>query len=74
MKPLTGKQQQIYDLIVEHVETKGCPPTRAEISEAIGCKSPNSADLHLRAMAKKGAVELHPGISRGIKIIKQIQA
>lgn len=52
----------------------GCPPTRAEIADAIGCKSPNSADLHLRAMAKKGAIKLFPGISRGIKIIKQAEA
>lgn len=74
MKPLTDKQQQVFDLIVEHIEVKGYPPTRAEISEAIGCKSPNSADLHLKAIAKKGVIELHPGAFRGIKIIKQIQA
>lgn len=73
MRPLTGIQQQILDLIIEHIDEKGCPPTRAEIADAIGCKSPNSADLHLRAMAKKGAVKLYPGISRGIKIIKQTQ-
>lgn len=71
MKSLTDKQKQVFDFIVNNLNEMGCPPTRAEISKSIGCRSPNSADLHLRAIEKKGFVKLYQGISRGIKIIEQ---
>lgn len=68
MSQLTARQQEILDLIREHLEETGYPPTRAEIADALGFASPNAAEGHLRALARKGAIELIPGSSRGIRL------
>ncbi len=46
------------------------PPTRAEIAHHFGFRSTNAAEKHLQALAKKGAIELLPGFSRGIRLIE----
>src|SRR5437588_253662 len=56
--PLTPRQQQILDWIRRHLETTGMPPTRAEIATGLGFSTASSAEDHLRALAKKGALEL----------------
>ena len=66
MKNLTVKQQQILDYIKEHLNLTGFPPTRSDIAIEMGYKSPNAAEDHLRALARKGAIEIIPGTSRGI--------
>ena len=68
MKALTPRQQQILDMIASYIEKRGFPPTRAEICEALGFKSPNAAEEHLKALVKKGAISMVPGASRGIKL------
>lgn len=68
MNPLTQRQQQILDWIRQHMEQEGLPPTRAELCEAMGFRSPNAAEDHLRALARKGAIELVAGSSRGIRL------
>ena len=68
MKSLTARQQEILDFIHDHVAQYGMPPTRAEICAASGFRSPNAAEQHLRALARKGAIELLPGTSRGIQL------
>lgn len=65
---LTPRQAEILQLIRETVETTGSPPTRAEIARILGFRSPNASEGHLRALAKKGAIELVPGASRGIRL------
>jgi repressor LexA len=65
---LTARQRQVLDLVREFVEESGMPPTRAEIAEALGFRSANAAEEHLRALARKGAIELVPGASRGIRL------
>ena len=65
---LTARQQQILDLIKQNIADTGYPPTRAEIANQLGFKSPNAAEEHLKALAKKGAIEIIPGTSRGIRI------
>ena len=65
---LTARQQQILRRIEQCIAETGYPPTRAEISKTLGFKSPNAAEEHLRALAKKGAIEMIPGASRGIRI------
>ena len=67
MPELTDRQQRVLDFIVDFMETEGFPPTRAEICEALGFRSPNAAEDHLRALVKKGAIEMLPGTSRGIR-------
>ncbi len=68
MEKLTARQQQIFELIKSHLEETGFPPTRAEIAEILGFRSANAAEEHLRALARKGVIEIVPGTSRGIRI------
>lgn len=65
---LTARQQQVLDLIQATVERTGAPPTRAEIATALGFRSPNAAEEHLQALARKGAITLVSGTSRGIRL------
>ncbi len=65
---LTAKQQQVYDLIKSHMENTGCPPTRKEIAQILGYKSANAAEEHIKALARKGALEIIEGASRGIRL------
>lgn len=69
MKTLTPRQQEILELIREHVDATGYPPTRADIAAALGFRSANAAEEHLRALARKGAIELTPGASRGVRLL-----
>ncbi|GHE96963.1 transcriptional repressor LexA [Thalassotalea profundi] len=68
LRPLTTRQQQIFDLIKETISDTGMPPTRAEIANFFGFKSANAAEEHLKALAKKGYIEMLPGTSRGIRL------
>jgi repressor LexA len=65
---LTDRQQQILDLIQRAIASTGSPPTRAEIAAELGFKSANAAEEHLQALARKGAIELVSGTSRGIRL------
>ena len=71
LKPLTNRQKQIFDLIKETINDIGMPPTRAEIANFFGFKSANAAEEHLKAIAKKGYIEMLPGTSRGIRLAEQ---
>jgi repressor LexA len=68
MQELTRRQEEILNLIKEWVETTGSPPTRAEIAQHFGFSSPNAAEQHLKVLAKKGVLDLVPGVSRGIQL------
>ncbi|MCP5144278.1 MAG: transcriptional repressor LexA [Gammaproteobacteria bacterium] len=65
----TPRQQQIFDLIRKTLSETGMPPTRAEIAARFGFRSANAAEEHLRALARKGVIELIPGASRGIRLL-----
>lgn len=65
---LTPRQQQILDLVQSAIERTGAPPTRAEIAAELGFRSPNAAEEHLQALARKGVIELVGGTSRGIRL------
>ncbi len=68
MTDLTTRQRQILDFIREQLQDSGMPPTRAEIASALGFKSANAAEEHLRALKRKGVINLVPGASRGIQL------
>ncbi|SFH46193.1 transcriptional repressor LexA [Modicisalibacter xianhensis] len=70
-RPLTPRQQNVYDFIVKTMNELGYPPTRAEIARALGFRSPNAAEEHLRALSKKGVIRMIPGTSRGIRLPSQ---
>src|SRR5262245_21460097 len=69
MDELTDRQNEILRLIRELTEVSGYPPTRAEIAERMGFRSVNAAEQHLRALEKKGAIEISSGASRGIRVL-----
>ncbi len=68
MRELTPRQKQILEMIQEFIAASGMPPTRAEIAAALGFKSANAAEEHLRALQRKGVLDLLPGASRGIQL------
>ena len=65
---LTPRQAEILNLIRRHIQDTGYPPTRADIAAELGFKSANAAEEHLKALARKGAIEMIPGTSRGIRL------
>jgi len=65
---LTRRQQQILELLQDVIDSTGMPPTRAEIARKLGFRSANAAEDHLRALARKGMIELLPGAARGIRL------
>ena len=68
MHSLTSRQEEILFLIQRVIRETGRPPTRAEIAEQLGFRSANAAEEHLRALERKGMIELLPGTSRGIRL------
>ncbi len=68
MAALTDRQQEILELIQDVINDTGLPPTRAAIADRLGFRSPNAAEEHLRALARKGMIELLPGAARGIRL------
>ncbi|MFC0322465.1 transcriptional repressor LexA [Gallibacterium melopsittaci] len=68
-KTLTARQQEVFDFVKQHLEQTGMPPTRAEIAKELGFRSANAAEEHLKALAKKGVIEIVSGTSRGIRLI-----
>jgi repressor LexA len=66
--PLTPRQREILELVEDSIARRGYPPTRAEIAQAFGFRSPNAAEDHLRALARKGAITLE-GNHRGIRVL-----
>jgi len=69
MIKLTARQEQVLQLIKSAIIETGYPPTRAEIAKELGFKSANAAEEHLKALAKKGAIEMVAGASRGIRLV-----
>lgn len=68
MEPLTERQAEILRLIRDLTEVSGFPPTRAEIARSMGFRSVNAAEQHLRALEKKGVLEILAGASRGLRV------
>lgn len=71
MIKLTQRQQQVLDVIRRHIDDTGYPPTRAEIARQLSFRSANAAEEHLKALARKGAIEMIPGASRGIRLAEE---
>ena len=68
MNKLTTRQAEVLEFIKSYIEETGYPPTRADIARELGFKSANASEEHLKALARKGAIEMIPGTSRGIKL------
>jgi len=68
MSELTARQAEVLEFIIRYSDSRGMPPTRSEIARHMGFRSANAAEDHLRALARKGAISLTPGTSRGIRV------
>ncbi len=68
MNKLTARQTEVLEFIRSHIDDTGYPPTRADIANKLGFRSANASEEHLKALARKGAIEMIPGTSRGIKL------
>lgn len=68
MLKLTSRQEQVLALVRQYIDDTGYPPTRADIARQLGFKSANAAEEHLKALARKGVIEMIPGASRGIRL------
>ena len=68
MEQLTKRQEQVLSVIRRYIDDTGYPPTRADIARELGFKSANAAEEHLKALARKGAIEMVAGASRGIRL------
>jgi repressor LexA len=68
MNELTARQAEVLQLIADFLQATGFPPTRAEIAAQLGFRSANAAEDHLRALERKGYIEMLPGASRGIRL------
>lgn len=73
MRKPTERQIQVLNFIRQHLDDNGFPPTRSEIAEALGFRSINAAEQHLRALANKGVIELLSGASRGIRLLNAVE-
>jgi len=71
MKGLTKRQQQVLEMIRDFIEEYNMPPTRVEIADAMGFRSANAAEDHLKALLNKGAIEMYVGSSRGVRIVEE---
>ncbi|NOX75186.1 MAG: repressor LexA [Gammaproteobacteria bacterium] len=71
MESLTKRQQQVLDMIRKFIAEYDMPPTRVEIADAMGFRSPNAAEDHLKALYRKGAIEMYAGSSRGIRLVER---
>ena len=72
MDELTPRQAEVLRLINDFAQSTGFPPTRAEIARILGFRSANAAEDHLKALARKGFIELLAGASRGIRLKGQL--
>ena len=68
---LTDRQRETLDIVRHHLKVRGVPPSRPEIARALGVRQQAGVDGHLNALAKKGWVKLHPGVERGIKLLRE---
>jgi repressor LexA len=73
MSKLTERQEEVLQLVRDYIRDTGYPPTRVEIAEELGFRSANAAEEHLRALARKGAIEMVPGASRGIRLTEEAE-
>jgi len=71
MKELTKRQGEVLDVIKDQITKTGMPPTRVELARILGFKSANAAEEHLKALARKGAIEILSGTSRGIRVVSE---
>jgi repressor LexA len=67
---LTPRQSEVLEFIQRFISETGMPPTRADMARELGFRSANAAEEHLRALERKGVIELLPGTSRGIRLLE----
>src|SRR5213082_1111302 len=66
---LTGRQQEIWDFLVDYVDRHGYPPTVREIGEAVGLASPSTVHAHLANLERAGLLKRDPTKPRALELV-----
>jgi len=66
---LTGRQQEIWDFLVDYVDAHGYPPTVREIGEAVGLASPSTVHAHLANLERAGLLKRDPTKPRAVELV-----
>src|SRR4029450_11518833 len=66
---LTPRPQQIWDFVVDYVDTHGYPPTVREIGDAVGLASPSTVHAHLANLERAGLLKRDPTKPRAIELV-----
>jgi len=74
MKDLTGRQREVYEFILLHIENTQRPPTIREIGDHFGMRSTGTVRDNLRALDRKGYIRLRPHSARGIELAQRESA
>ena len=65
---LTGRQQEIWDFLVDYVDRHGYPPTVREIGDAVGLASPSTVHAHLANLERAGLLKRDPTKPRALEL------
>jgi repressor LexA len=66
---LTARQQEIWNYLVEYVDSHGYPPTVREIGEQVGLASPSTVHAHLANLERAGLLRRDPTKPRALELI-----
>jgi repressor LexA len=70
---LTGRQQEIWDFLVDYVDAHGYPPTVREIGEAVGLASPSTVHAHLANLERAGLLKRDPTKPRALELVGRVR-
>jgi repressor LexA len=71
---LTGRQQEIWDFLVEYVDRHGYPPTVREIGDAVGLASPSTVHAHLANLERAGFLKRDPTKPRALELRREVKS
>ena len=69
--PLTPKQAEIYEYILQFTKAHGYPPSVREISAAVNLKSPSTVHFHMKKLEAEGYIRKADGKTRAISLPRE---
>jgi len=70
---LTKRQQEIWEFLVEYVDSHGYPPTVREIGEKVGLASPSTVHAHLANLERAGLIKRDPTKPRALELTGRVK-
>ncbi len=72
--PLTPKQAEIYEFILQFTKEHGYPPSVREIGLAVNLKSPSTVHFHMKKLEAEGYIQKADGKTRAISLPREAVA